>query len=92
MVDKVRQRLEERSIGIELTPAAKSWVVEEGYDPVFGARPLRRAIERHIENDIAKRFLSGEFVDGDTVLVDVADGKLTFAKRATEQPTAAAAS
>ena len=92
MVDKVRQRLEERSIGIELTPAAKAWVVEEGYDPVFGARPLRRAIERHIENDIAKRFLSGEFVDGDTVLVDVADGKLTFAKRATEQPTAAAAS
>ena len=80
MVDKVRNRLEERSIGIELTEAAKAWLVDEGYDPVFGARPLRRAVERHIENDIAKRFLNGDFVDGDTVLVDVEDGKLSFSK------------
>ena len=49
-------------------------------------------IDSHIENDIAKRFLSGEFVDGDTVLVDVADGKLTFVKNAARQPAAAVAS
>jgi ATP-dependent Clp protease ATP-binding subunit ClpC len=83
MVDKVRERLDERSIGIELTEAAKDWLVDEGYDPAFGARPLRRAVERHIENEIAKRVLSGDFADGDTVEVDAAGGKLTFAKHAT---------
>ena len=81
MVDKVRERLNDRNIGIELTDAAKAWLVDEGYDPVYGARPLRRAIERHVENEIAKRMLGGDFVEGDTVLVDVAEGKLTFAKR-----------
>jgi ATP-dependent Clp protease ATP-binding subunit ClpC len=83
MVDKVRDRLHERSIGIELTQAAKDWLVDEGFDPAFGARPLRRAVERHIENEIAKRVLSGEFADGDTVDIDAADGKLTFAKHLT---------
>ncbi|MDA0798151.1 MAG: AAA family ATPase [Chloroflexi bacterium] len=83
MVDKVRERLQERSIGIELTQAAKDWLVEEGFDPAFGARPLRRAVERHIENEIAKRVLSGELADGDTVDIDAANGKLTFAKHVT---------
>ena len=82
MMDKVRQRLAERSIGIELTQAAKDWLVDEGFDPTFGARPLRRAIERSIENEVAKRVLSGEFDDGDVVEVDVASKKLTFAKKA----------
>ena len=61
MVDKVRQRLSERSISIELTERAKDWLVEEGFDPVYGARPLRRAVERHIENVVAKRILAGEY-------------------------------
>ena len=81
-MDKVRERLAERSIGIELTQAAKGWLVDEGFDPTFGARPLRRAIERSIENEVAKRVLSGEFDDGDVVEVDVASKKLTFAKKA----------
>ena len=80
MVDKVRERLADRTIGIELTEAAKAWLVDEGYDPVYGARPLRRAIERYVENEVAKRMLGGELVEGDTVLVDVAEGKLTFVK------------
>jgi ATP-dependent Clp protease ATP-binding subunit ClpC len=90
MVDKVRERLQERLIGIELTPAAKDWLVEECFDAAFGARPLRRAIERYIENEIAKKVLSGEFADGDTVVVGAASGKLTFLKRRTSVQGAAA--
>ena len=90
MMNKVRERLSDRAIDIELTAAAKAWLVAEGYDPVYGARPLRRAIERDVENEVAKRILSGEFTDGDTVLVDAADGKLSFAKRAAAKEKAAA--
>ncbi|MEX2430605.1 MAG: AAA family ATPase, partial [Dehalococcoidia bacterium] len=78
MVKEVRERLADRNIGVELTDAAKDWLVEEGYDPVYGARPLRRAVERHIENEAAKRILGGEFKDGDTILVDTADNHLSF--------------
>ena len=66
-------------------------LVEEGYDPVFGARPLRRAVERHVENEVAKRMLAGELVEGDSVLVDAADGKLTFARKAPAGEVVAAA-
>jgi ATP-dependent Clp protease ATP-binding subunit ClpC len=90
MMDKVRERLEERSIGIELTQAAKDWLVEEGFDPTFGARPLRRAIERSIENEIAKRVLGGDFTDGDVVEVDVESKKLTFTKKVQAQVAASA--
>ena len=57
MVDKVRRQLAERSIGIDLTQAALDWLVDEGFDPVYGARPLRRAVERHVENEVARRIL-----------------------------------
>ena len=62
-----------------MTDAARSWLAQEGYDPQFGARPVRRTLERHVETPLAKRLLSGEFTDGDTVVVDVrenADGKM----------------
>jgi ATP-dependent Clp protease ATP-binding subunit ClpC len=81
MVDQVRERLSDRGIGVELTEAAKDWLVEEGYDPVYGARPLRRAIERHVENEIAKRILAGACKDGDSVIVDAVKDKLTFARK-----------
>jgi ATP-dependent Clp protease ATP-binding subunit ClpC len=90
MANKVRERLLDRNIGMELTDAAKAWLVEEGYDPVYGARPLRRALERYVENDIAKRILSGEFTDGDVVLVDAVDGKLTYAKSKAKQKASVA--
>ena len=67
---------------LELTDAAKEALVTEGYDRVFGARPLRRTIERRIENPLAKRILGGEFSDGDTVEVDHADGEYVFRKGA----------
>lgn len=82
MVDKVKARLEERLLNIELSDAAKDWLVEEGFDPIYGARPLLRAVERHVENEIAKRIIAGEYSEGDTVLVDVHDRGLEFSKSA----------
>ena len=80
MLDEVRRRLAESSIGIEVTEAAKDWLEDEGFDPVYGARPLRRAVERRVENVIAKRILAGEYRDGDTIIVDASADGLTFAR------------
>jgi ATP-dependent Clp protease ATP-binding subunit ClpC len=82
MADKVRERLAERGISLTLNEAAKERLVADGYDPVYGARPLRRAIEREVENQIARRILAGEFAAGDTVTVDAEASGLTFAKTA----------
>ena len=68
-------------LDIEWTDAAKDWLAKEGFDPVFGARPLRRAIQRHVENALSKRILSGELKEGDSVLVDADASGLTFARR-----------
>ena len=70
--------MEDRSVDFELTEAAKAELVREGYDPAYGARPLRRVIQRRIENELAKRILSGEFHDGQCVVVDFADGAYHF--------------
>jgi ATP-dependent Clp protease ATP-binding subunit ClpA len=67
LTDDVRQRLAERDVGLELTDAAKEALVKEGFDPVYGARPLRRTVQRRVENPLSKRILAGEFVEGDTV-------------------------
>jgi len=66
-----------------MTDAARAFVAREGYDPTYGARPLRRAIQRAVENPLAKAMLGGQFTRGDTVLIDVRDGALVFAKVAT---------
>jgi ATP-dependent Clp protease ATP-binding subunit ClpA len=92
MVREVGERLAERSITVELTDAAKEALVKEGYDRVYGARPLRRTIERRVENPLSKRILSGEFADGDHVVVDYADGEFTFAKVVAAEPVGASAS
>ncbi|MCX6027931.1 MAG: AAA family ATPase [Chloroflexi bacterium] len=76
---EIAGRLAEHGVTIELTDAARTWLAQEGYDPQFGARPVRRTLERHVETPLAKRLLGGEFRDGDTVVVDVrenADGKM----------------
>jgi ATP-dependent Clp protease ATP-binding subunit ClpB len=67
----LRTRLEERHITIKLSDEAKTRLVRSGYDPNYGARPLKRAIQREIETPLAKRIISGEIRDGQTVLVDV---------------------
>jgi ATP-dependent Clp protease ATP-binding subunit ClpB len=85
---RLRERLAERELSLELTPAAKEAVAEAGWDPSFGARPLKRALQRLVENPLALRLLEGEFAEGDTVLVDAQNGELVFQKAA---PVAAAA-
>jgi ATP-dependent Clp protease ATP-binding subunit ClpB len=75
----VTRRLAESGITLEFTDAALTLLAREGYDPVYGARPLRRAIQRRLENPLARRLLAAEFSEGDTVRVDVSpDGELTF--------------
>jgi len=81
MVKDLQGRLADRKLKIELTEGAKSWLVKEGYDPVYGARPLRRAIERYVENSLSTKLLRGEFSQGDAVMVDLEDDGLTFTVR-----------
>ena len=76
------KRLEERKIHVELTDAAKRFVVSEGYDPMYGARPLKRTIQRRVLDPLAMRVLQGEFREGDRVIVDVGDNGLRFEKTA----------
>ena len=72
---RLRKRLAERELGLEISPAALAQLVEVGYDPVFGARPLKRAIQTHLENPLAQRILAGDFLPGSTVHVDYKDGE-----------------
>jgi ATP-dependent Clp protease ATP-binding subunit ClpC len=69
----VRERLSEHGLNVELTSAARDWLANIGYDPAFGARPLRRALQKHIESPLSVKLLAGEFSSGDTVVVDVVD-------------------
>ncbi len=73
-------RLEDRKIHVELTEAAKSFLVSEGYDPMYGARPLKRTIQRRVLDPLAMRVLEGEFREGDRITVDVGDNELKFQK------------
>jgi ATP-dependent Clp protease ATP-binding subunit ClpB len=79
-LERLRSRLAERGIEVELTDAAKERIGEAGWDPTYGARPLKRALQRLVENALAMRLLEGEFAEGDTVLVDADGGALTFTK------------
>ncbi len=85
---RLRARVGERGLALELTDAAKELVAEAGWDPTYGARPLKRALQRLIENPLALRLLEGEFAEGDSVRVDAQNGELAFAR--TESAVAAA--
>jgi ATP-dependent Clp protease ATP-binding subunit ClpC len=76
MIDKTRKNLAERNVQITLTAAAREQLAEEGYDPAYGARPLRRVIQRQVENQISRSILQGEFRDGDTIVVDAEGRKI----------------
>ena len=80
MAAEVKSRLAERDITLELSAAARQILAKEGFDPSFGARPLRRAIQRYLENPMSKAVLAGEFREGDHILVDADNGVLTFTK------------
>jgi ATP-dependent Clp protease ATP-binding subunit ClpB len=80
----LRGRLAERGLELELTDAAKELVADAGWDPAYGARPLKRAIQRLLENPLALRLLEGDFAEGDTVVVDARDGDLAFERQIPE--------
>ena len=80
MLHEVLSRLSEREVAFEVTEAAKAELVKEGYDRVYGARPLRRTVQRRIENPLARRILAGDFTEGDTIRVDYTEGEFTFEK------------
>jgi ATP-dependent Clp protease ATP-binding subunit ClpB len=76
----LRKRLGERDITLEITDAAKDYLAQQGYDPAYGARPLKRLIQREIQDKLALELLRGDFRDGDTVLVDARNLELVFEK------------
>jgi ATP-dependent Clp protease ATP-binding subunit ClpC len=77
-MNEIRSRLRDQGLFIELTEAARKWLAKEGYDPQFGARPLRRALQRHVESPLSVAMLKGDFKIGDTVVVDANDTGVTF--------------
>ncbi|MFP4463050.1 MAG: ATP-dependent chaperone ClpB [Guyparkeria sp.] len=79
-IDYLRKRLADREIGLTLTDAALDALGEAGFDPVYGARPLKRAIQHRLENPLAQAILKGEYLPGQTVTVDVRDGELALGK------------
>jgi ATP-dependent Clp protease ATP-binding subunit ClpB len=81
-LQNVRKMLKDRRIDLEVTPAAKERLIAEGYDPQYGARPMKRAIQRLIQDPLALKLINGEFLEGDTVVVDAGttEGELTFTK------------
>src|SRR5438105_3093311 len=89
-LERLRDRLAERRIDLELADAAKEAIAEAGWDPAYGARPLKRAIQRLLENPLALRLLEGDFGDGDVIGVDADDGEIRFEKMAAAAAAAVA--
>jgi ATP-dependent Clp protease ATP-binding subunit ClpB len=77
-VGRVQKLLKDRKVTLDLTDAARAWLGRVGYDPVYGARPLKRAVQRHLQDPLADLILRGEVPDGSTVKVDEGDGALAL--------------
>ena len=78
MLKELRNQLKEMNMELEITPEAKDFLAEKGFEPDFGARPLRRAIQRYIENPLSEEMLKGRFKEGAKIIVDLVDGELVF--------------
>ena len=88
-MEEIQERLCEHDLAVELTPASREWLANEGFDPAFGARPLRRALQKHVESPLSVSLLSGEFKSGDTVIVDVDEETNQLAFRPLGEPVPA---
>jgi ATP-dependent Clp protease ATP-binding subunit ClpB len=88
-LERLRARLAERGIALELTEAAKETLAEAGWDPTYGARPLKRALQRMVENPLAMRLLEGDFAEGDRIRVEAQNGELVFEKAGAAEPARA---
>ena len=89
-LDQVNARLADRQIHLEVSPEARTWLADRGYDPAFGARPLKRVIQRDVLDPLARLVLGGELRDGDTAVVDADGGQLRFSTTRAEAPVGAA--
>jgi ATP-dependent Clp protease ATP-binding subunit ClpB len=87
---QLKKRLAERKMDLVLTDQAKEWLARAGFDPVYGARPLKRAIQSHLQNPLALKLLEGQFKEGDRIQVDLADDTLTFQRLGKTEPAGAA--
>jgi len=90
-VKDIRERLVEQGLDIDLSEKARDWLADKGYDPIFGARPLRRAIQRFVESPLSKKLMRGEFKAGEQLRVDVEDGELVFRSLKEKRPAPVAA-
>jgi len=88
LIHEVERRLAERDIKLEVHGEAKAWLAQRGFDPVYGARPLRRAIQRYVENPISTKILQGDFKEGDTIAIGLKEDNLSFAARKTAKAKA----
>jgi len=86
-IQRLEQRLGDRKMSLVLSEEALDWVAQVGYDPVYGARPLKRAIQKELETPIAKGILRGDFVNGDRIYADVENERLVFKRQAPELAT-----
>jgi len=84
------ERVREKGVDVELTDDARTLIGNLGYDPTYGARPLKRVIQKQLVDKLALKLLDGEFAPGDRVMVDAEDGELTFAKATSAAPATAA--
>jgi ATP-dependent Clp protease ATP-binding subunit ClpC len=88
LIRDVERGLAERNIKLEVNDETKAWLVQKGYDPVYGARPLRRAIQKYVANPISTKILQGEFKEGDTIAIGLQEDKLSFTARRTTRAKA----
>ena len=85
LLTELNERLADRELTLRLTDSAKTFITDHGYDPVYGARPLKRYMQKHVETLAARLILQDTVDEGDTILIDVKDGKLTAEKKAKEE-------
>jgi ATP-dependent Clp protease ATP-binding subunit ClpB len=85
-VARVGKLLKDRKISLDLTDGARAWLGRVGYDPVYGARPLKRAVQKYLQDPLADALLRGEIRDGDKITVDEGEGGLRLGPSAAEQP------
>jgi ATP-dependent Clp protease ATP-binding subunit ClpB len=81
LAGSLRERLADRKMGLSITQAAKSFMAAAAYDPIYGARPLRRYLQTHLETPLAREIISGRLADGTEVVVDVLDGRIVFGRK-----------
>jgi ATP-dependent Clp protease ATP-binding subunit ClpC len=78
LLEDTRRSLHAQNVTVQFEPAAVDWIAEHGYQPEFGARPMRRTIQREVDNRLSKMLLDGQILPGQNVTVDVRDGHLSF--------------